>query len=123
MNEKHFSNLLLLIAITGTVLLLIYHYFSIPTEISLFEDNSTLLEKKVSVSGTIKNITPNNNHVFFKICQYSKCIDAVYFNISKTNLVFLEKSYLENNKIEVVGKLTFYNNKLEIISNSLIRGK
>jgi aspartyl/asparaginyl-tRNA synthetase len=119
MNEKYFNNLLLLFVITGTLLLLIYNYFSQPITLSLFQDNFSHLEKQVSISGNIKEINEKNNNLFFKICQYSKCIDVVYFNISKNNLFFIETNYLNNNSIKVIGKLIMYNDKLEIIASSL----
>lgn len=115
MEIKTFNYVLIILTVIGLFTLYLYTSFSTPLEISLLDNNLEHLEKVVLVSGTIKNFTPKNNHLFFEVCNYSKCLKAVYFNISKNNLSFLESAYILNKSINLTGKYTLYNDKPEII--------
>jgi len=115
MNIKTFNYSLIVLTVIGLFLLYLSTFLNTPLSLDLTKDNTENLEKVVSVSGTIKNFNLKKNNLFFEVCNYSKCLTAVYFNISKSNLELIENIHLSNKQIKVTGKYTLYNDKKEII--------
>lgn len=88
------------------------------------EIKSTQIEKigeenigeKVRLVGIIKKLNINSGNAFFELENNSK-INSVYFKPSIEQLSILR----ENQLIEVIGKVSFYRGKLQIIINKVKR--
>ncbi len=115
MTFKSLNIYLIILTVTSLFILFLYTFFYTPLEISLLENNTLHLEKVVSVSGNLKNLELKENNLFLEACNYSKCLKAVYFNISKNNHELLNNAYLYNKQVKLTGKYTLYNKKEEII--------
>ncbi len=115
MDLKSFNYFLIILTIIGLLTLFLYTFFYSPKEISLLEDNKLYLDKVILLSGTIKNYSLKENHLFFSVCNYSKCVPVVYFNVSKNNSNKIYAAYLEKKTVKVTGKYILYNQKEEII--------
>jgi len=113
MDFKTLNLISLILIVIGFVVLGIFYFFYQPTEYGFIKDNTTSLEKVVFVSGNIKHLVYSENNLMFDICKLSSCLPVVYFNSSNSNL--LNKYYLNNQPVKITGKLTTYNNKLELI--------
>lgn len=115
MNSKKFNIFLIIFLLLGFVLFFLKILFYSPPLISLLEDNQGFVEKVVNVSGTLKNIEVKDKLVFFEVCELSRCLDVVYFNPSKKNKELLGNASVLRKKILLNGKLTIYENSLELI--------
>jgi hypothetical protein len=115
MNFKSLNYFIIVLTVIGLLSLFLYTFFYNPKEISLLEDNTKYLDKVISVSGTIKNYNLRENNLFFEVCNYSKCMPVVYFNVSKNNSQIIKDIYLLKKEIKVSGKYTLYNQKQEVI--------
>lgn len=88
------------------------------------EIKSTQIEKigeenigeKVKLVGIIKNLNINSGNAFFRLENNSK-INSVYFKPGIEQLSILR----ENQLIEVIGKVSFYKGKLQIIIEKVKR--
>jgi hypothetical protein len=115
MNFKSLNYFIIVLTVIGLLSLFLYTFFYNPKEISLLEDNTKYLDKVISVSGTIKNYNLRENNLFFEVCNYSKCMPVVYFNVSKNNSQTIKDIYLLKKEIKVTGKYILYNQKQEVI--------
>lgn len=115
MSYKFFKNLMLIIVIIGILLIIVYTYFYQPPSLSLLNDNSNYLDKVVSITGSIKNLQEKNNVLQFQVCKYTRCIDSVLFNVSKFQESKIKSRSIDKQTTTVIGKLTEYNNSLEIM--------
>lgn len=115
MNFKNLNKYLIILVVFGLFLLFLHTIFYTPKEISLLEDNTKYLNKVVAIEGVLKNLNLKNNHLFFEICEFSRCLTLVYFNISSKNLELLNEANLKNKTVKVIGNLELYNQKQQII--------
>lgn len=115
MNVEKLNIYLIILTIISLFLLFIFSYLYKPTEITVTKDLSNYLNKVVSISGNIKEITLKENNLFFNICDFSRCVKIVYFNPSKNSKDIINSAYANKKKINVTGKVELYNNEFEII--------
>jgi aspartyl/asparaginyl-tRNA synthetase len=115
MDVKQLKLSSVLLIVVGFLVLGIYTFTYQPTNIFLTQDNFEYIGHVVSVSGNIKFISDSENNLFFKICDLSKCLPAVYFNSSEFNKNKLYTLYQNNAFLVFTGKLTEYDTKLELI--------
>ena len=115
MDESKLKTFLIFAIIISLLIFLFYILFFKAPVLDLLSPDISLLEKVVSVSGTLKDFSIENNNLFFKICNFSSCIDVVYFNPSKTNVNLLQNSFSFKKEIKITGKYTLYQSKPEII--------
>jgi hypothetical protein len=119
-SDKFFKRFIIIVAILGTLLLIFHTIFFNYHLLNFYEDNTIYLDEVVKITGKVKDITLKENILFFKVCQYSRCLDSVYFNISKSKQdLFYD---MQNSKLsyEFIGKYTLYNNKPEFIVYKLL---
>jgi len=115
MNFKFFKNLMLIITIIGVLLIVIYTNFYEPPSLNLLKDNSKYLDKVVSITGSLKNLQTKNNVLLFQVCKHTRCVNCVLFNANKFQESKIKSQTINKLDITIVGKLTEYNNSLEII--------
>jgi hypothetical protein len=118
MNLSNLKEITLIVSIIGILLLVINSYVYVPTKYyvsDIYLENKNLINKTISVSGTISNISIKENILFFNVCEISKCLPAVLFNYSELQKSELESAKSKNIEQSLTGKYTLYNNSPEII--------
>lgn len=79
--------------------------------ISISKIDSSYIEKNIKIEGIITKETLINNTLFLTIKDNSSHINIIVFKTNQT----LNKNY----KYQIEGKITTYNNELEIIANRI----
>ncbi|MDD3178398.1 MAG: hypothetical protein PHR26_02670 [Candidatus ainarchaeum sp.] len=121
MFKKSFVIFFILIIIFCFIFLSFLTFFYKPPSLNLFDFNFDFhLNKSISLNGLVKNVVIKDNILFFEICQYSRCLDCVIFNFTSFQKDLVYKKSLDKSFLEVIGLLTEYNNKPEIIVYRLI---
>jgi len=115
MDNVYFKKIIIIASILGVLLLFFLSKTYDPPLLDLTEDNSMFLEKVVMVCGTIKNLEKNKNNLFFEVCDKSKCLSSVYFNIGNKENKYLTNNFLNSKKVCLEGRYTTYNSNPELI--------
>ncbi len=115
MNTDSLRYLVIIVSIIGILLLTLQIYFYNPPEIRLVNNNTDYLDKVVTIKGIIKDVELKDNILFFKVCEYSRCLDCVIFNTSKNQTNNINSFTNSKNQIKLTGKYTLYNEKPELI--------
>jgi DNA/RNA endonuclease YhcR with UshA esterase domain len=106
-------------SILGIIGMIIFSGQITPRQVNINEINLGMLDEEVMVEGVADNIkeSPNTNSFFIEIVDKTGKINVVVFDknakeIQKNNLTIHQ---LINRRIKVVGTVTEYNGRLELI--------
>ena len=109
MKDKTLYKLSIICSITGILLLLILQ--PSPKTIQIKEITKEHLNKNIQIQGTIKQIETFNKLTLIKIKDQTGTI---------TTTSFKPINLLPNQKVKIQGKVTEYNNNLQLQINKLI---
>jgi len=112
MDNEYLFNLSLIISIFGLFLLIVILENTELKETNISEINDNYIDRQVKVSGTIKNLFETEGLYIFNVESDSKIIKAILFKDNKTILY-------NDFEIELEGKVTEYEDELEIISKKI----
>ncbi|MFB6115291.1 MAG: exodeoxyribonuclease VII large subunit [Candidatus Nanohalobium sp.] len=80
-----------------------------PRTVEINQVDRSMIGEKVTIHGTVENLSTNSNTLFFKLTANNTSITAISFR----ETLFIR----EGSKIKASGKITLYQGELEIVVN------
>lgn len=110
MDDKDLKKICLLCTIIGLSLLFIISTTIKPLSLKIIEINPDLINKNIEISGKAIYVKKSEGLTVLKIKDETGIIDAVIFEKRNIN---------RNQEISLIGKVSRYKGKLQIIANSI----
>lgn len=109
MNEKTLLKLALIMTVTGLLILFFISETIEPKEKPLSQINKENIDAFVKLTGTITSVASKEKVTFIQINKQETAQVILFDNISLSR----------GDKVEIIGKITEYNGKLEVIAQQV----
>ncbi len=115
--DKKIFKFALVTSVIGLVLMIIFAGQITPREVKIKDLNQGMLDQEVSIEGVVLDVTATKKTYFIRIMDDTGKLDAVIFNKNSNDFekYNLKIKNLINRRIKVLGTVTEYNGRFELI--------